>query len=144
MVGKILVGILALFLLLAAFASDMTDGIKAWRTDDTTQQFAVTTGAGVTAGNMTLSYDLFQAATAEVQSISSNNTNDVPVPIGYIESTKSLEVGGLEAAEVRTLTVNYLAEDTNEVMRVTGAFLGIIVVGGCIGLILWGMFKKGR
>jgi len=72
--GKVVVAILAVFLLLGGFAGAINDGIKGWRTVDATQAFVVTTGAGVTTANVTLTYELYQANVAEVQSVSSNET----------------------------------------------------------------------
>ena len=142
MAGKVLIGILAIFLLLGAFASPMIDGIKGWRTNDTTQNFAVTTGGGVTTANVTLTYDLYQAAVPEVISIISTEEADAPAATSYTEATKILLISGLEADKTRTLTVNYYAETDNDVMRVLGPFLGVLIIGGCVVLILWGMLHK--
>ena len=67
MMGRVFIGILAVFLLLGAFATPINDGIKTWRTNDTSEDFAVTTAAGVTNANVTLAYNLYQEALAEVQ-----------------------------------------------------------------------------
>lgn len=142
MVGRVLIAVLAIFLLLGAFAGAITDGIKTWRTNDTTENFDVTTGAGVTGANVTLSYDLYQAATAEVQSITSDNASDAPVANSYVEATKALEVTGLVASDTRVLAVAYYGETDDTVMRILGPFLQFLIFGAIIGAILYGMWKK--
>jgi len=129
-IGTIFIGILSIFLLLGAFRTPISDGIKGWRTTDSTQAFAVTTAAGVTSANVTLSYDLYQAATAEVIGITSNVTADVPVATTYTEVTKVLLVSGLEESKTHTLSVEYYAETDDEVMRVLGPFLNFLIFGG--------------
>ena len=143
MAGRILVGVLSIFLLLGAFSSPITDGIKTWRTNDTTENFNVTTAAGVESANVTLSYDLYQAATAEVISLTSDNVSDTPVADSYVEATKKLLVTGLGALDTRVLTVNYYAETDDTVMRILGPFLFVLIFGGLIGAILYFIWKPG-
>lgn len=137
--GKLVLGILAIFLLLGAFASPILDGIKDWRTNDTTESFSVTTGAGETTSNMTLGYDLYQAATAEIVSITSNITGETPVASSYTEATKYLVLAGLNPSAVHTITISYYSETDDNIMRVVGPFLGVLIIGGCVGFIVWGM-----
>jgi len=141
MIGKVLVGILAIFLLLGPFSGPITDGIHNWRSSSTTENFDVTTGGGITAANITLNQDLYQAATGEITSISSNNT-ETPVASGYTEATKVLLVSGLNAAQTRTLTVTYAAETDDTVMRAIGPFLPFLIFGGVIGAILVGIWQS--
>jgi anti-sigma-K factor RskA len=144
MAGKILVVVIAIFLLLAAFSSPILDGIKGWRTNDTTQTFAVTTAVGATTANVTLSYDLYQAAVPEVIAITSTQGTDTPAATTYTEATKVLLVSGLDDDLTRNLSVNYYAETDDDVMRVLGPFLGALIIGGLVAFIFMGMFKKGR
>jgi hypothetical protein len=141
--GKIVVGILALFLLIGAFREPIIDGIKGWRTSDTTESFAVVTVAGQTTANTTLAYDLYQASTAEVITITSNTTG-TPVASAYTEATKKLLISGLPASESQTLTVNYYAETDDTVMRIIGPFLGFLIFFVTAGLIVWQMWKGKR
>lgn len=140
--GKILMAVVSLFLLLGFFSSPINDGIKNWRTRNSTESYTVTTAAGVTSGNVTLSYDLFRDLTAEVIAISSNNTSDVPVANAYTADTNLLNVTGLEADEVRALTVNYYADPENAIMLAIGGFLSIAIIGGLAFMIIWGALKK--
>ena len=140
-IGSILIGIIALFLLIGAFRTPIIDGIKGWRTNDTTETFAVVTVAGQTSANVTLSYDLYQAATAEVITITSNTTG-APAASAYTEATKYLLISGIPASQSQSLTVNYYAETDDTVMQVVGPFLGFFIFGGVAGLIIWTMWKK--
>ncbi len=142
--GKVLVGILAVFLLLGAFASPINTGIKGWRSNDTSEPFIVTTAVSVTSANVTLSYDLYQATLAEVQSITSTDGTDVPTWTAYVEATKKLTVGGLNDDASRTLTVHYYAETESDVMRVLGPFLSILIFGGLLFGVIMGIFGKRR
>jgi len=139
--GKVIFVVLAVFLLLGAFASPILDGIKTWRTEDTTQSFAVTTGAGVTTANVTLSSDLFQDNVAEVISVSSN-ISETPAATSYVTATNYLLISALAASQTRTLTVNYYADTDNTVMAAMGPFLGVLIIGGLIFGIFMG--AKGR
>ncbi len=146
MIGKVFMGIIAVFLLLGAFASPINDGIKSWRTSDTTETFLITTAAGVTSANVTLGHDLYQYATSEVEDFSSNETGDTPVADSYVSATKILLVTGLDSSKTRSLEVNYYAETDSTVMRVIGPFLSILIFGGLLFGIIWSIFggKRGR
>jgi hypothetical protein len=139
--GKILIGVLAIFLLLGAFASPILDGIKGWRTENTTQNAIVVTGAGITTSNVTLLKDLYQDETTEVIAVTSNIT-ETPVATSYDEDTNNLLISALTAAETRTLTINYYGEPDNAIMKAIGPFLAVLIIGGLIFLIIWGMRKN--
>jgi len=142
--GRVFFAILAVFLLLGAFASPINDGIKGWRTVDTTQNFAVTTAAGVTAANVTLISDLYRDLVVEVISVSSNIT-ETPVATSYTEASNYLLISSLTANELRTLTVNYYADSDSDVMKAAGPFLGILIFGGLLfAIFLAGKGKKRR
>ena len=141
MMGRVFVGILAIFLLLGAFATPINDGIKTWRTNDTSEDFEVSTGSGVTSANVTLSYNLYQEALAEVQSITSNDTDDIPIASTYTDATKVLLITGLDDEETHALTVDYYAETDSVVMRVLGPFLAFLIFGFLLMGIVWGIVK---
>jgi len=144
MIGKVLVGLIAIFLLIGPFSSPITTGIHNWRSSTSTESYVVTTGGGVTAANITLGHDLYQAATGEITTISSNNS-ETPIASSYTEATKVLLVGALNASETRTLTVAYAAETDDTVMRALGPFLSFLIFGGLIGAILFGIWQvKGK
>jgi len=142
-VSKVFIAILAVFLLLGAFQSPINDGIKGWRTIDATQNFAVTTGAGVTTANVTLDGDLYQDNVSEVIAITSNVTGESPIATSYETATNVLLISALDASETRTLGVNYYAETESTVMQAVGPFLGVLIFGGLLFAIFWGSRKRG-
>ncbi len=141
MIGKVMLAILALFLLIGAFRVPITDGIKGWRTSDITQIAPAITAAGVYSDNIELSYDLYQASLAQVVSISTNSTG-APAPSGYTEDTKVLLVTNLNPSETVSLSIRYYAETDDEVMRILGPFLAFLIFGGLAGMIIYSMFQK--
>ncbi len=130
--GKVLFVILAVFLLLGAFATPINDGIKTWRADRPTQNFVVITPAGVTTANVTLTEDLFEDDVTEVISITSNVTGENPVATAYTPASNKLLVSALDADTTRTLAVYYYAETASTVMQAIGPFLGILIFGGLL------------
>ena len=129
--SKALTVLVILFLLLGVFRQQILDGIKGWRTNDTTETVLATSNV-TAAANVTLSYDLFQATLAELLSILSSNPGDTPAATAYNEDTKVLTVGGLLPGTTRTLTIHYTAETTDSTMRIIGPFLVILIFGGII------------
>ena len=144
MMGRVVIAILAIFLLLGAFATPINDGIKTWRTDDTSEDFEVSTGSGVTSANVTLSYNLYQEALAELQSITSNDTDDIPIANTYTDATKVLLITGLDDEETHALTVDYYAETDSIVMRVLGPFMSFLIFGFLLMGIVWGVVKGSK
>jgi len=140
--SKVLVGIIALFLLLGVWATPIIQGVDNWRTSDQLDGFAgVTTAAGITTANVTLTEDLYQANLAKVTTITSTNGTDTPVLISYIEATKVLQIGGLDDDNTRDMSVAYKAETDDTVMRAMGPFMAFLIIGGCVGAIFWGILK---
>jgi len=137
---NVLFVVLAIFLLLGAFSEPILDGIDGWRTDDTTQAFAVTTAAGVTTANVTLSGDLYQDDVAEVVTVTSNVTGETPVATTYTAASNVLLLSALNAGTTHTITVNYAADSDSTVMAAIGPFLGVLIIGGLIV----GIFMGGR
>ena len=95
----------------------------------------------MTTANVTLSYDLYQAATAEIIEITSTVGTDTPVGSTYTEATKKLLVSGLTADTSRTLTIEYYAETDDDTMRIIGPFVGFLIFGGIIFAIVWKVWK---
>lgn len=140
-IGGVILAIIAIFLLLGPFRQPIVDGIKGWRASDTTENFVVATAAAQTTANVTLSYDLYQAATAEIIEITSTDETDTPVASTYTEATKKLLVAGLNDDSSRTLTVQYYAETDDDTMRIIGPFAGFLIFGGIIFAIVWKLWK---
>ncbi len=142
--GKILIAVIAVFLLLGGFSGQIIEGIHGLRIDSATQGFVVATGAGGTSANVTLTGDLFQANIGEVTSLTSSNVTDTPIATTYTEATNVLLVTGLASSISRTLTVVYNAETSDPVWSAIGPFMVMLVIGGLAGLILWGAFKHSQ
>ena len=140
--GRVMCIVIAIFLLLGAFVVPINDGIKGWRADDVTEAFAVTTAAGVTTANVTLSRELYQDEPSEVISISSNVTGETPVATLYTSATQVLLVSALNPSETHTLAVNFYAETESSVIKVVGPFLSLLIIGGLIVLIFMGARKR--
>ena len=140
MIGKVFIGILALFLLFGAFSGPILDGIKGWRTQDTTEAFIVTTGGGVTTDNVTLALELYQDQPSEVIAIDTTEV-EVPVATSYDSTTQNLLISALNAGATRTLTVEYYGLPDDDVMGAIGPFLGFLVIGGLAFAVLWGIWK---
>jgi len=146
MIGKIFIGLIALFLLLGAFRTPIIDGIKGWRSMDIDPYTeGVVTDNVTTTYDIDLDYDLYQANVGEA-TVTSNITETLNPPAkAYVEATKVLTVSGLLPSQTRTLTIEYYAETEDPVMRVIGPFLAFFIFFGVAGLIIWSiMSKKGR
>ena len=143
-IGSIVIAIFAVFLLLGYFATPILNGIKGWRTGGTTTQtMTVATAGGVTSANVTLSKDLYQSLVTNIISITSSDGTDTPATGTYTEATKVLEITGLEASTSRTLTLSYYGETDDSVMRIIGPFLGFLIIGGLVVLLIMGVTHKG-
>lgn len=137
--GKVGVIVVLVFLLLGVFADPINDGIKGWRTDTTTQSFSVTTAAGQTTANVTLSGDLFQDNITNVSTITSNVTAETPIATSYTTATNVLLLSALNAAAMHTITLTYFAETSNTVLQTIGPWLSLLIIGG----LLVGIFVSG-
>lgn len=124
--------LLAVFLLLGAFATPILDGIKTWRTEDTTDSFVVTTGAAATTANVTLTRDLFQDETSQVIAITSNVSGETPIASTYTSATNYLLLAALNPSSSHLISVNYYSDTDSTVMAAIGPFLSVLVIGGLI------------
>jgi hypothetical protein len=84
----------------------VTDAIYNFRTDVKTDTYYVTTGAGVTATNSTLTKALYLDDVSTIDLFSDLNT-DLPIVNSYNTTTRALWISGLTASDDRTLTVSY-------------------------------------
>lgn len=131
MKGAIFV-LLGIFLLLGVFADPILDGVKTWRTEDTTDSFVVTTGAGVTTANVTLTRDLFQDETSEVIAITSNISGETPISSSYATDTNYLLLSALNPSASHLVSVNYYSDSDSTVMAAVGPFIGVLIIGGLV------------
>lgn len=138
--GMILLALSIIFVAIGLIIMPVTlDGVAsvmAHRETQTDEDTTVTTGVGVTTGNMTLTQVLFDDDVTYVTSVSSNIT-ETPVADNFSEPL--LYLTALSANETRTLTCVYdyhdeLAEYTGlyAVLEVTPLMILISFIGGAI------------
>jgi len=139
----LLLGACVIILLLAA----VVVGVQDFRSEDYTEAHGVvTTAAGVTSANITLTQDLFMDRTSEVQSVTSNLTSDVPLSASYTSATNRLLVSGLVASETRTITVVYKIgrlDDYYAVEMASRTLLTFLILG-VIGLAAGAVYQATR
>jgi hypothetical protein len=110
-------------------------GINDFRARDYVEPHIVVT-ASETSKDIVLTQALFSSATANVI-ITSNNTNDAPVPFSYVSATKTLTIAGLSANESHNLSITYKIDNLTDDF---GASLGskillTVLILGIFGLI---------
>lgn len=109
---KSLIIIFAALLLIIA-TPFVFDSIDDAITDSYSQSFAgVTTGAGEYSENVTLSRALYNDDADSVTGVSSNITSDTPTAGTYNTVSHAVEITGLEASQVRTITVDFEIDST--------------------------------
>lgn len=74
---------------------------------EATNTATVTTGVGVTTGNVTLHNSLYENVVTSVNNITSTDNDDAPLSASYATATKALAISGLDGNTTRTLTVTY-------------------------------------
>ena len=100
----IVFGVLLLIIGLPAFFTSINDA----QVEEYTQTFAgVATGAAVYSANVTLSEDLYNDNVISVTDSSSNITSDSPSAATYNSVSGVLLVEGLDASQMRTLSITY-------------------------------------
>jgi hypothetical protein len=136
--NKIIIGVVGLILVLILAGTVLPDVIDTTASDDYSEPFAVTTGAGITTTNETLSYDNYYTdltgLTAE-----SDNEADTPIVMSYDEDTNEIRVSGLVESDSRTLTIGYYREAGTEFYGF-GGFMRLlpflVIVGGIVACII--------
>lgn len=105
----IIFGALLMIIATPAFFTHVDDVL----TDDETNSFtSVTTAAGVTSANVTLANAVYNDNVQQVDSVTSDNTDDAPTAYTYNSVSHVLLVSGLNANDTRTLTVDYSIDNT--------------------------------
>lgn len=125
------------------------DGLHDARVDRFEEAYtSVTTGAGVTTVNITLSQDLWNDSATSVKQVSSNTTGDIPTAIGYNAVSHTLTLSGLVESSTRSLLVNYeIASTSISELQSIDAFMVVIavfIVLGVLGIIaaaVYGFFR---
>ncbi len=102
-------GIAAIAVMLFLVVYFIMPVITDMNSDPFSQNFEVVTGVGETSADVTLSQEHYFSTTEEM-SVSSDDTNDSPAILLYVDATEVVTVGGLVASGTRILTVNYVTE----------------------------------
>ncbi len=142
---KVILAIVGLVVGLMLVATLLPDVVDEAASDPYSENYNVSTGAGVTNTTEELSYEHYYSDLTEL-SASSDNENDTPVVMSYNENTYDVVVDGLEASASRVLTVSYVRE-ANQQYTGFSAFLRMIPFICIIGLVvtaLWALFSSIR
>ena len=142
---KVLLAIVGLVVGLMLVATLLPDVVNEAASDPYSENYNVSTGAGVTNTTETLSYEHYYGDLTEL-STTSDNGNDTPVVMSYDENAYDVFVTGLEASASRILTIGYVREAN---LQYTGfsAFLRMIPFICILGLVisaLWALFTTVR
>lgn len=82
-------------------------------TQEYTQSISgVTTGAGTYSTNVTMGRSIYNDDSESVSGITSNVSSDTPTASSYNSVSKALEVSGLDASQIRTLTIDFQIDST--------------------------------
>jgi len=126
---KIGIGIIGISICLIIFPIVM-DSAHSIQTESQADSYNVTTGAGETSADVTLTRDLWAHNVTAVTNFTSTEATDVPVASSYVEATRALTVGGLAESKTRTLSVTY---DTDRL----GGYVGLSSLAGVMPLIIF-------
>ena len=142
---KVVLSIVGLILGLILIGNLMPDAITSVVTEDYSENFASTTGEGVTSTSETLGYASYYDDTTGM-SVTSDNGDDSPAILGYESENYVVTIGGLHAADTRILTVTYDRE-ANQQFPGLSSFIRLLPFLLIIGLVitcLWGLYSSFR
>lgn len=143
-VGMILGASLIIMLMPAILIS-----IVNFRATDYTEEHIIALSAPATSTEINLSQKLFGDNTFNV-SITSNHTEDAPIPQSYTSLTRKLTVTGLDTDSVRRLTILYKIPALEEywgadvAARSWPLFIIIGVIGIFVGAVVWASKRGGE
>lgn len=138
---SLIIGAICVILLLSGAIS----AINSFRATDITEEYDITTAAGVVTANITLVHELFGDNTISAE-VTSNNSLDAPIAFSYTSSTQVLQVTGLEVSQTRRLTIVY---GTDALWDYPGASIAarvwpLFLVIGVIGLVVAAVYNATR
>ena len=139
----LLLGACIIILLLSAVIPAVND----FRSEEYTESHGVVvTGVGDTSANLTLTQDLFLKDNAQVESVTSNVTADVPLISTYTSASDKLLITGLVASTTRTLAVTYNIASLDNFYGVDLAtrVIPMFLVLGVIGLVAAAVYSGTR
>ena len=139
---KVILSIFGVIIGLMLISGVLLDVITDVASEDYSEPFSVTTGAGVTSTNETLSYASYYEDLTGLDA-TSDNEDDTPVVMAYDEDDYIVTVAGLVPSDSRILTISYAREAHNEFTgfspfaRLMPFLLGI----GLLIASIWGIFS---
>lgn len=125
-------GVSVLLLMFGAILASLDD----FRLDEYTEDHNVTTSTS-TSAQITLSNELYAGKTYGAV-VTSNVTDDAPVPTAYNESTRALTVSGLQENTSHRLTVKYNIDGLDDyfVAGIASRSIPILLIMGAVGVIV--------
>lgn len=122
--------------MLIIFAPAILDSVGDFRTNEQTAAYDVTTGAGATTANITVTEPVYNGATANI-AVSSNDTDDAPIPSIYTSASKKITITGLAESTTRRLTFVYKISGLDDYIgaEVGAAALPLMLIIGIMGII---------
>lgn len=131
--------VVGLFLIVYMLIPTTSDAL----TEDYSEPFSVSTGAGVTNTTETLSFEHWYQDLTDLTA-SSDNGNDTPVVLSYEEDDYDVLVTGLEPSASRILTISYVRTEHQEFVGVSGFYrvMPFLLVVGLFVMGLWSMFSS--
>lgn len=146
----VLIAVIAIIMIIIAmqFMPDMTSATHEVITDSQIDTGNVTTGVGVTTGDVTLTQSLYNDATGYITSVTSDHGADNPVASAYTTATQALTISGLAASQTRDLTVVYDYDATGDYtgLRAAGRMVPTLIILALIcvpAAIIWRLFSSG-
>ncbi len=139
----LLLGALVIILLLPSTVPSIQD----FRSESFTEaQGSITTAAGITSANVTLTQDLFDDATSEIVSITSSDATDIPLATTYTAASNKLLVIGLNDDASRTLTIVYKIGTLTDFWGVDLASRTLLtfIILGVIGVVAAAVYQGTR
>ena len=136
----LMIGACVVILLLGAVLA----GIEAFLMTDQVEPYNVTTGAATTT-TIPLTHDVFGDETLNI-SISSNVTEDAPVPQTYTAASNEVLISGLSENTTRRLTITYKVDALWYFpgVNLAARFWPVFIVLGVLGLVVAAVISAQR
>lgn len=118
-----------IFVIIAVFfLSPVSSSLHSMEYLTGTETGNVTTAAGETAGNITLSEDVYRDAVTSITDVSSTSISDVPYASAYDTTTGNLTVSGLAASTSRLISVDYRYDNADNPVGLSSIISTTVIV----------------
>lgn len=109
-------------------------GIKDFRGDDFTEPHIITTTAE-TSAIIVLANEVLDDSTVNI-SITSNNSDDAPIPYHYASNGRQLTITGLNDNDSRTMSVEYAVPTQNIFVDVLARYFPVFLILGLLAIVV--------